>query len=138
MRIQKLSDKIDEKPDFEKTQQLLGEFLLAYSPNTITADQALAKSKAFYMAVSDMPSWAIAEAIQRWHRQEILQSVDYAFPIPPYFRKAVQDVKSCAEGRIAVFNRILLADQSAKHTQQHMEDMRVCIHEVVNNTVKRA
>lgn len=137
MKIQRLADKIAEKPDFEKTQQLLGEFLLTYSPNTMTADQALAKSKAFYMAVCDFPAWCIAEAVQRWHRREVLQSVDYAFPIPPYFRAVVEDVKTCAQGRIYVFNRILESDNSAKFTQQHMENMRACIHEVVNNTVKK-
>lgn len=111
---------------------------MAYSPNTLTGDQGLAKTEAFFSALSEFPAWCIAEAIVRWNKKQVLHEVNYAWPIPPELYQAALDVKKCAEGRVSVFARILSFDEQTKLTDEQRRNMLTRLQTVVDNTAKKA
>lgn len=115
---------------------LIGRFLLAYSAPNITADQALAKAEFFMDAVTEFPSWCIAETIRRWNRKQISGEVNYAFPIPGDFRIACEDVKKSTEGRLHVYDRILLLNTREKHSEEYLKTMSAKVTPLVRSAIR--
>lgn len=118
-KIFSLTDSLNEAPDAEKTMNLIGDFLLTYSPPGLNTDQAKARGRAYMIALADIPAWCVAEAINRWHRGELISDASYAWPIPPTLRKAALDVKSCTEGRVQVFIRLLTCSSLAEFSDEY-------------------
>lgn len=117
-RIDAIRTALIQKPDEPLTMNFLGDFLLAYSPPGLTEAQAMAKGRAYWIALNDLPSWALAGAIARWHRREIIAKVNYAWPTPPDLRTAALEVQMCAEGRALALERMLRLEQTPSQSDE--------------------
>lgn len=62
---------------------LVGNLLLAYPIPNGTQEAGRARAEAYLVALEDIPPWAIAEAIKRWHRGECGQGYNYRWAPPP-------------------------------------------------------
>lgn len=103
-----------EEPDYETTISTVAKFLLTYSTANMGEAQAMAKSEAYFVALNDLPSWCVVEAVNRWHRGEVTSDVNYSFPTPPMLRAAALGVRASTEGRATVMERILKANEHAE------------------------
>lgn len=113
---------LTEKPVHKTMINMLGDFLLTYSPPGLTAEQARARAEAYSVALEDIPSWCLAEAINRWHRGQV--DGNLAWPLPATLRKAATDVMAGAEGRAIVMERMLRLEENPEHSEEHRTSMR--------------
>ena len=57
--------------------ELVANFLLTFPTSNGTHEAGRARAEAYLLALDDLPPWAIAGAIKRWHRGEWGQGYDY-------------------------------------------------------------
>jgi hypothetical protein len=71
---------------------ILSKMILASGGAALTERAAEAKAEAYRDAVDDMPPWAIAEAVKRWHRGQCGDH-NYSFaPAPAVLRDVVNGI----------------------------------------------
>lgn len=90
----------------------VGRFLLTYANGSISAEAAKAKAYAYWVALEDLPLWALKAAIKRWHRGEIRVEVNYAWPQPAMLRAATLEVIDLALKKRSMLNIVLQADSA--------------------------
>ncbi len=71
---------------------VLAKMLMAAGGTAMTEKVAQARAEAYTEALDDMPAWAIAQAVKRWHRGECGDH-NYAFaPAPAVLRSIVDNI----------------------------------------------
>jgi hypothetical protein len=89
---------------------LIGKMLLAYPMAAGSAESGKARGEAYLDALDDVPPWALAEAIRKWHRGECGPDHNYRFaPAPAELRYAVMQILQPAKQTIAHLNALLSA-----------------------------
>lgn len=72
----------------EASLGLIAKMLMAYPMAGSTAEAGTARGEAYLVAVEDVPPWAIAEAIRRWHKGQCGPDHNYRFaPAPAELRE---------------------------------------------------
>lgn len=89
----------------------VGRFLLAHANGSISEDTAKAKAYSYWIALEDIPVWALRAAIRRWHRGEVHTEVNYAWPQSHMLRAAALEVMQLAEHKRYCLNALLQASE---------------------------
>lgn len=101
----------DDGQDNQKARiALLAKMLMAYPVASNASEEAgKARVNAYLAALDDVPPWAIADAIRRWHRGEGGGSdANYRFaPAPAELRYAVMQILQPAKQTIAHLEAVL-------------------------------
>lgn len=72
----------------EATLGLVGKMLMAYPMAGSSAEAGAARGEAYLISLDDVPPWAIAEAIRRWHKGQCGADHNYRFaPAPAELRE---------------------------------------------------
>lgn len=105
---------ISESDDGTETRKvrlaLLGNMLMAYPTSGGSEESGRARAGAYLVALDDVPPWAIAEAIRRWHRGEGSNGGNHRFaPAPAELRFATMQILQPAKQTAAHLNSILNA-----------------------------
>jgi hypothetical protein len=67
---------------------IIAKMLMAYPMANASEETGVARGGAFLDALDDVPPWAIAEAVRKWHRGEAGEGMNYSFaPAPAILRK---------------------------------------------------
>lgn len=95
----------------EATLGLIGKMLMAYPMASSSAENGMARGEAYLAALDDVPPWAIAEAIRKWHRGEGGgRDSNYRFaPAPAELRFAAMQILQPAKQTIAHLEAVLNA-----------------------------
>lgn len=90
---------------------LIGSMLMAYPTSGGSEEAGRARAGAYLVALDDVPPWAIAEAVRRWHRGEGgFSGSNYRFaPAPAELRFAAMHILQPAKQAISHLNSILSA-----------------------------
>lgn len=98
----------DDRPENQKARlALVANLLMAYPMAGGSEESGRARAQAYLAAIDDIPPWAIAETIRKWHRGECGADHNYRFAPAP------------AELRGAALKLL----QPAKQTIAHLEDL---------------
>lgn len=93
---------------------VIGELLLAYSPQRADAQTTAAKTKGYLEALFDVPLWATREALARWQRGEAggdIREDEYSFaPSTARLRRLALRIASVAAGKAMRLERVLEAE----------------------------
>jgi hypothetical protein len=84
---------------------LIANLLLAFPITNGTSEAGRARAEAYLLALDDVPPWAIAEAIKRWHRGECGDGYNYRWAPAP------------AELRALSMERLLPAKETIAHLE---------------------
>lgn len=92
---------------------LVANLLMAYPIANGTQEAGRARAEAYLSALDDVPPWAIAEAIKRWHRAECGSGFNYRWaPAPAELRQIslerIQPARTTITQLEAVLNAITL------------------------------
>jgi hypothetical protein len=102
----------DDAPDNRKARLgLVANMLMAYPMAGGSEESGRARAMAYLSAIDDVPPWAVAEAIRRWHRGEGGgRDANYRFaPAPAELRYAAMQLLQPAKQTIAHLNAVLNA-----------------------------
>ena len=89
---------------------LVANMLMAYPMSGGSEESGRARASAYLSAIDDIPPWAIAEAIRRWHRGEGPSGANHRFaPAPAELRGSAMQVLQPAKQTIAHLSAILNA-----------------------------
>lgn len=94
----------------EATLGLVGKMLMAYPMGGSSAEAGAARGEAYLVALDDVPPWATAEAIKRWHRGQFAGEHNYRFaPAPAELREGAMHLLQGAKQTIAHLEDVLAA-----------------------------
>lgn len=95
----------------EATLGLISKMLLAYPMAGSSAEAGMARGEAYLAALDDVPPWAIAEAIRKWHRGEGGgRDSNYRFaPAPAELRFSVMQILQPAKQALVHLESLLNA-----------------------------
>lgn len=86
---------------------------------------AEAKGEAYMAALEDVPSWAVQEAMRRWHRKECGPKYDYVWQPGP---STLREVSMLEAYRVMAVRRslteVLNAEPLIEFTPEHETEMR--------------
>ncbi len=101
----------DASPENQKSRLgLVANMLMAYPMAGGSEESGRARAQAYLAAIDDIPPWAIADAIRRWHRGEGLSGSNFRFaPAPAELRLAAMHVLQPAKQTIAHLSSLLNA-----------------------------
>lgn len=113
----KLSDlrRVSESSDAPENQKsrlaLIAAMLMAYPMSGGSEESGKARATAYLCAIDDVPPWAVADAIKRWHRGEGGgRDANYRFaPAPAELRFAAMQILQPAKQTIVHLEAILNA-----------------------------
>jgi hypothetical protein len=89
---------------------LVANLLLAFPIPNGTSEAGRARAEAYLLALDDIPPWAIAEAIKRWHRGECGHGYNYRWaPAPAELRALSLERLRPAKETIAHLEAVLRA-----------------------------
>jgi hypothetical protein len=89
---------------------LIANMLMAYPMAGSSEEAGKARAMAYLAALDDVPAWAIAEAIRRWHRGECGPDRNYRFaPAPAELREVAMTVLQPGKQTIAHLESLLTA-----------------------------
>jgi hypothetical protein len=87
-----------------------------------------AKGEAYMAALEDVPSWAVQEAMRRWHRAECGAKYDYKWqPAPATLREVALVEVYRVMGIRRQLNELLLAEPLIEFAAEHQEKMKARI-----------
>ena len=87
---------------------LVANLLLAFPITNGTSEAGRARAEAYLSALDDIPPWAIAQAIKRWHRGECGHGYDYRWaPAPAELRELSMERLRPVKEIIAHFEAVL-------------------------------
>jgi hypothetical protein len=99
---------------------LLTKLLMAYPAVGVTAAGAEARAEAYLTALDDIPAWAIAEAIRKWHRGEFGMQYDYTWaPAPAILRRVAEKALAPVKEALQRITDVLKAKPLAEMMQEH-------------------
>lgn len=86
---------------------------------------AEAKGEAYMAALEDVPSWAVQEAMRRWHRGECGAKHDYKWqPGPSVLRELAMTEVYRVKGIRRQLNDLLLAEPLMDFSTEHCAEMK--------------
>lgn len=89
---------------------LIASMLMAYPMAGGSEEAGKARAQAYLAALDDVPPWAIAEAIKRWHKGQFSGDHNYRFaPAPAELREGCMSVLQPAKQTIAHLEDVLSA-----------------------------
>jgi hypothetical protein len=89
---------------------LVADLLLAFPIPNGTSEAGRARATAHLVALDDIPLWAIAEAIRRWHRGECGHGYNYHWaPVPAELREVSKELLRPIRETIAHLEAVLSA-----------------------------
>jgi hypothetical protein len=99
----------DANTDNQKSRLVLvANMLIAYPTAGGSEESGRARATAYLAALDDVPPWAVADAIRKWHRGECGADHNYRFaPSPAELRFAVMQVLQPAKRTISHLTAIL-------------------------------
>lgn len=105
---------ISEADDGAENQKsrlgIVASMLMAYPMSGGSEETGRARAMAYLAALDDVPPWAIADAVRRWHRGECGADHNYRFaPSPAELRSAAMDILQPAKQTISHLTAILTA-----------------------------
>jgi hypothetical protein len=102
---------VDDGPENQKSRLgLVASMLMAYPMSGGSEETGRARAMAYLAALDDVPPWAIADAVRRWHRGECGADHNYRFaPSPAELRGAVMGILQPAKQTISHLTSILTA-----------------------------
>src|SRR5262249_42176250 len=116
-----LNDSASEK----STLVIVTKMMQAIPAQRATQAAVEAAGEAYLAALDDLPSWAVAEAIRKWHRGEHGLEHDYRWrPAPAILRKLAQSEVWRLVARIQQLKRLLKAEPLLEFSEEHCADMR--------------
>lgn len=84
-----------------------------------------AKGEAYMAALEDVPSWAVQEAMRKWHRGECGAKHDYKWqPAPATLRELAMTETYRVKAVRRQLNDLLLAEPLIEYSEEHMAMMR--------------
>lgn len=84
-----------------------------------------AKGEAYMAALEDVPSWAVQEAMRRWHRGECGAKYDYKWqPAPATLRELALIEVYRVMGIRRQLNELLLAEPLVEFSEDHLAAMK--------------
>lgn len=101
----------DDAPENQKSRLgIVASMLMAYPMSGGSEETGRARAMAYLAALDDLPPWAVADAVRRWHRGECGADHNYRFaPSPAELRGAAMDILQPARQTIAHLTSILTA-----------------------------
>jgi hypothetical protein len=89
---------------------LIASMLMAYPTAGGSEESGKARAQAYLVSLDDVPPWAIAEAIKRWHKGQFSGQHNYRFaPAPAELREGCMSVLQPAQQTIAHLEDVLRA-----------------------------
>jgi hypothetical protein len=86
---------------------------------------AEARGEAYMDALDDVPSWAVQEAIRKWHRAEYGPKHDYKWqPVPATLRELAQIEVYRVRSTLRRLGELMSAVPLVEFTDEHRADMR--------------
>lgn len=109
--LRAVSEADDSQPNQKARLGLLAAMLMAYPMSGGSEEAGKARANAYLAALDDLPPWAIADAIKRWHRGEGGgKDANYRFaPAPAELRYAVMQILQPAKQAVAHLEAVLSA-----------------------------
>lgn len=103
-------------------------------PSRETGDLAgEAKGEAYMAALEDVPSWAVQEAMRKWHRSEYGPKHDYKWqPAPSTLRELAMIETYRVMGVRRKLNDLLLAEPLIEFTPERQAAMKVRVAELLS------
>lgn len=96
-----------------------------------------ARGEAFMAALEDVPSWAVQEAMRKWHRSEHGPKHDYKWqPAPSTLRELALVEVYRVQGVRRRLNQLLVAEPEIEFSSEQEENMRQRVSALL--TVKQA
>lgn len=87
-----------------------------------------AKGEAYMAALEDVPSWAVQEAMRRWHRAECGAKYDYKWqPAPSTLREIAMIEMYRVMGIRRRLNELLLAEPLIEYSEEYRAGMKAKI-----------
>jgi hypothetical protein len=97
---------------------------------------AEARGEAYMDALDDVPSWAVQEAIRKWHRAECGPKHDYKWqPVPAMLREIAQIEVYRVRSTVRRLGQIVAAEPEVEFTDEHRSDMRARLSALVSGTL---
>ena len=95
-------------------------------PSRETGDLAgEARGEAFMAALDDIPSWAVQEAMRKWHRGEHGPKYDYKWqPVPSTLRELALNEVWRVRGAVRKMNELLMAEALVEISPEQEEAMK--------------
>jgi hypothetical protein len=89
---------------------LIASMLMAYPMAGGSEESGKARAQAYLAALDDVPPWAIADAIKRWHKGQFSGEHNYRFaPAPAELREGCMHILQPAKQTIAHLEDVLSA-----------------------------
>lgn len=109
-RIEQLS-RMEQAYDERRAVSAITKMLMFYATTGMSEEQAAIRGEVYSEAVSDIPGWAVDEAVNRWFKgQAGVPTKNYDFaPSPALLREIAERVLKLATGQRVLFTRILAA-----------------------------
>jgi hypothetical protein len=105
-----LSESDDSAENRKARLGLVANMLMAYPMAAGSEESGRARAMAYLAALDDVPPWAVAGAIRRWHRGELGDDHNYRFaPSPAELRFAVLQILQPAKDTISHLSAVLVA-----------------------------
>lgn len=83
-----------------------------------------AKGEAYMIALEDMPSWAVSQAIRAWYRGECGSEHNYTFaPAPAVLRKLAMTERWKVASRVKALGELLEAVPEVEFSDDHRAEM---------------
>lgn len=129
--------------DTQAEQQVLiavTKMMLTLPSTTQNEASAEARGEAFMDALDDVPGWAVASAIRRWHRGDCGkkpngQEYDYHWcPAPAELRQIAKAEAYRIESRIALIDQLLRAEPHIEYSDEHCANMRARFLDLFRNS----
>jgi hypothetical protein len=101
----------------------VGDLILEYATARLDDRTVAAKAEAYLDTLSDLPAWAVREAIRRWRRGEVdadSQALDFA-PRPARLKAIADRIALVARGQASRLQRILDAEPEDQVTEAERE-----------------
>jgi len=108
--LRKLTEADDGTENRKARLGVVANMLLAYPMAGASEEAGKARAMAYLAALDDVPPWAVADAVRRWHRGECGPDRNYRFaPAPAELREVVIDQFKPAKETIQHLERVLNA-----------------------------
>ena len=123
----------DNNDAFGKATIVLVTKMLLVLPTSKTNDVgAEAKGDAYMMALGDVPSWAVEEAIRGWYRGSYGKERDYKWAPGPHELREVTEIEAQRLGfRIGRLENLIAAEAAIDFPAEHCSAMRARLAEVI-------
>lgn len=103
---------------------IITKMLLAKPARRGSEQAGEAVGEAYMVALDDLPPWAVAAAVRRWHRGECGRERDYRWsPDSATLRDLASQEVAKVKGQIIAIRRLLAAEPRVEYSKEHRAGM---------------